>query len=307
MKYRPFGNTGMTVSEIGFGANTISGKGSHGYVDESQGAAAVQRAYEVGVTFFDTAEGYSQGRSEEVVGRVLGNKDDVVVCTKVGMGGGPITADRIRSAAEASLSRLRRDAIDVYLLHNPSTELVRDPAVKEVLEVLQRDGLIRTYGVAILASDQLGQGEAVVREQGYSSMEITLNVAEQEAGNGLLAHAGQSGLGVIIRAPMGGGLLTGKYDRTSTFGPGDNRTQTNPRPEVLARTERRFAVLDALRVLAAEEGISVVHAALAWVLAQEGVSTVIPGAKDPAQAADNAAATGVTLSQVFLDRVRAVA
>ena len=225
MKYRPFGNTGMTVSEIGFGANTISGKGSHGYVDESQGAAAVQRAYEVGVTFFDTAEGYSQGRSEEVIGRVLGNKDDVVVCTKVGMGGGPITADRIRSAAEASLSRLHRDAIDVYLLHNPSTELLRDPAVKEVLEVLQRDGLIRTYGVAILAGDQLGQGEAVVREQGYSSMEITLNVAEQEAGNGLLAHAGQSGLGVIIRAPMGGGLLTGKYDRTSTFGPGDNRSQ----------------------------------------------------------------------------------
>ena len=80
----------------------------------------MQRAYEVGVTFFDTAEGYSQGRSEEVIGRVLCNKDDVVVCTKVGMGGGPITADRIRSAAaEASLSRLRRDAIDVYLSTTP--------------------------------------------------------------------------------------------------------------------------------------------------------------------------------------------
>ena len=96
------------------GTNTISGRGSLGSVDESHGVAAVERAYDLGVTLFDTAEGYSEGRSEEVLGRVLGNKPDIVICTKMGMSGGPITPERIRPAAEASLRRLRREVLDPW-------------------------------------------------------------------------------------------------------------------------------------------------------------------------------------------------
>ncbi|MDA1215572.1 MAG: aldo/keto reductase [Chloroflexi bacterium] len=149
MKYRPLGNTGITVSEVGFGSNTISGQGTLGVVEEEQGAAAVQHAYDRGITFFDTAESYSDGRSEEVIGRVLGNKKDVVICTKIGANGGPITPERMRPAAEASLQRLRRGAIDVYLLHNPTTEEIEDPNIKEALKALLQDGLIRSYGVSL--------------------------------------------------------------------------------------------------------------------------------------------------------------
>ena len=162
MKYRPLGTTGILVSEIGMGTNTISGVGSHGYVDEADGSAAVRRAYELGVTFFDTAENYSDGRSEVLLGKVLGDKSDAVICTKVGPSGGSLTPERIREAAEASLQRLQRDVIDVYLLHNPPTAMISDPAIKDAFAALQRDGLIRSYGVSTLGTADIEQGEAVL-------------------------------------------------------------------------------------------------------------------------------------------------
>ena len=303
MKYRPFGNTGIMVSEIGMGTNTISGRGSHGYVDEAQGIAAVERAYDLGVTFFDTAEGYSEGRSEEVLGKVLANKPDAVICTKVGMSGGPITPERIRPAAEASLRRLRRDVLDVYLVHNPTMEQVRDPAIREALEALRRDGLIRSYGVSTLEAVQIEQGEVVLQQEGYSSLEATLNIAEQEAADGLLPRARQSNTGIIIRSPLGSGLLTGKYHRQSAFAEGDRRGRTDRGG---ALRERRFVAVEDLRRLAEEEGVSMVHAALAWVLSHEAVSTVIPGAKDPSQVEENVAAGDVALSASLLEGARAL-
>ena len=113
MNYRELGNTGIRVSEVGFGANTVSGTGTYGYVDRAAGIAAIKRAYELGVTFYDTAEGYSEGRSEETLGEVLGNRQDVVICSKVGGRARPLTPEIIRSAAIASLKRMRRDVNDV--------------------------------------------------------------------------------------------------------------------------------------------------------------------------------------------------
>ena len=303
MKYRPLGDTGIMVSEIGMGTNTISGRGSLGSVDESHGVAAVERAYDLGVTLFDTAEGYSEGRSEEVLGRVLGNKPDIVICTKMGMSGGPITPERIRPAAEASLRRLRREVLDVYLVHNPTMEQVRDPAIREALEALRRDGLIRSYGISTLEAIQIEQGEVALQQEGYSSLEATLNIAEQEAADGLLPHALESNAGVIIRSPLGSGFLTGKYHRQSAFAEGDRRGRTD---RGAALRERRFTAMEELRRLAAEEGVPMVHAALAWVLSHDAVSTVIPGAKNPAQVEENVAAGDVALSASLLEGARAL-
>jgi aryl-alcohol dehydrogenase-like predicted oxidoreductase len=169
MKYRRLGNTGITVSEVGMGTNSIAGQGTYGYVDETQGMATVQRAYELGVTFFDTAEGYSEGRSEEVLGKVLASKLDAVICTKVGARGGVLDAGRVRSAAEGSLRRLRRSSIDVYLLHNPTAEQLRDPALRQALERLRQEGLVRSYGASVLTTAQEEQSHLAMDMGWHSS------------------------------------------------------------------------------------------------------------------------------------------
>ena len=307
VKYRPLGNTGIKVSEIGMGTNTISGVGSHGYVDEADGSAAVQRAYELGVTFFDTAENYSEGRSEVVLGKVLGDKPDAVICTKVNPAGGSLTSERIREAAEASLRRLQRDVIDVYLLQNPPTAMISDPQIKEAFAALQRDGLIRSYGVSTLGTADIEQGEAVLDEGGYTSMEIGMNVAEQKPADTLLPRAHEFGAGVIVRVPLGTGLLTGKYERDHAFPDDDDRGyKATQRADALARVERRFAPVAALRQLSLQEGVSIIHLALGWLLTHEEVSTVISGAKNAVQVADNVAAGDVELSPSAMERLAAM-
>ena len=308
MKYRPFGHSGLMVSEIGMGTNAVSGYGGGlGYVDETDGIAAVQRAYDLGVTFFDTSEGYSEGRSEVVLGKVLGNKQDVTICTKVENPGphvrptDSLTVEQIRPAAEASLRRLNREIIDVYLLHNPPTRVVADPSFKEALEALVRDGLIRTYGVSLNAhlhvSDQIEQGEVLIHEGGYTSLEVGMNIGEQEVEDSFLPHAYQAGVGIIIRTPLGRGLLSGKYGPNHQFPEGDSRGAS----ESLAR---RLAPVEALRKLSGEAGVSPVHLALGWVLAHVEVSTVIPGCKNVVQVEDNVAAGDVELSPDVMEELR---
>ena len=302
MKYRELGSTGIRVSEVGFGANTVSGQGTYGVVDMADGLAAIQRAYEVGVTFFDTAEGYSEGRSEEVLGDALEGKPDVVICTKVGgRAGGPLTPERIRASAEASLRRLRRDAIDVYLLHNPTTEVIRDAAVQDALSSLQRDGLIRTYGVSCTTAVAAEQGNEVLEQGGYTSMQIPINIFQQQLVDSVLPKALSARVGVIARVPLANGLLTGKYDTSTTFPEGDARASgTIPGNQ----RDWGLAALPSVQKLVEEEGISWVNAALGWVLSHQGVSTVIPGAKNPAQAESNAGASDVVVSARFVEGVR---
>ncbi len=301
MKYRQLGSTGIEVSEIGAGTSTISGQGTYGAVDEADGITAVLRAYEKGVTFFDTAQGYAEGRSEEALGKALGNKQDVVICTKVGGRAGPFTAESIRAAAEASLRRLQRDAIDVYLLHNPAIEQISDPAVKEALESLKADGLVRSYGVSCVTRVAVEQGEEVIRQGGYTSMQVPLNIFQQQVVDGLLPHAQKAGVGIIARVPLASGLLTGKYTKETVFPENDGRaTGTIPREQL----EREFEKLPALMEQASNDGVPLVHAALAWVLSHGGVSTVIAGVKNAAQAESNASASGVTLSAAFLELTR---
>ena len=302
MKYRPLGKTGISVSEIGLGTNTISGEGSHGYVDEAEGVAAVKRAYELGVTFFDTAEMYSEGRSEDVLGRVLQGHADVVICSKVRARDGKFTAVGMRLSAEASLRRLRRETIDVYLLHNAITEQIQDESVWDAMEQLKQDGLVRCYGVSTRGELHLEQGPAALQAPECAAVEVPMNMTGQEAEDSLLPDAEQRGVGVIVRVPLGSGLLTGKYETLADFPEGDHRGAEDFRE----RMQRRLASAAPLRQLAEDEGVPMARAALAWVLSHSAVSVAIPGAKNAAQVEDNVAASEVVLSSSFLERARAL-
>lgn len=304
MRYRPFGNTGIVVSEVGIGGDSLSGQSTYGYVDEADGEAAVRRALELGITFFDTAETYCEGRSEEVIGRVVGNNSDAIICTKIGGGSTGITPDRVRSAAEASLRRLQRDYIDIYLLHNPTTEQISDPEILDAMKALQSDGLIRTYGIATLSAKQFEQMDATLVGNEYSSVQVTLNIAEQKAGHELLPRAAEQGIASIIRVPLGSGVLSGKYSRSTHFEDNDRRSHGSFREEVAKQMEGRFAAADVLRELATQEGVSMSNAAMAWVLNHEEMSVAIPGCKSPWQVEDNVAASGIKLSKDFMEGIR---
>jgi aryl-alcohol dehydrogenase-like predicted oxidoreductase len=292
------------VSEVGIGTDSIAGQGTYGYTEESDGIAMLDRAYALGATFFDTAESYCDGRSEELIGRVLGNKSDVAICTKVGGGRSKLEPGRIRPAAEESLRRLRRDRIDVYLLHNPQTEQLSDPAIIEELEALREDGLIASYGASLLLGAQSEQAEVVFDHPGYTSIQVTLNLAEQGVTDAILPRAQEMGVGIIARVPLGSGVLTGKYSRDTQFPENDRRSTGKVREEVQRQMDLRFSASEQLRTWSAQEGISMTQAALAWVLSFDAVSSAIPGCKSAAQAESNTAASGVTLSPAFMEHAR---
>jgi aryl-alcohol dehydrogenase-like predicted oxidoreductase len=300
MRYRQLGNTGIEVSEIGMGCNTVAGDGSYGPQDEADGIAAIKRAHELGVTFFDTAEGYGGGQSEEALGKALGGRD-AVICTKVAMRS--VTPEKIREAAQKSLKRLQRDVIDVYLLHNPSIEQVQDPAFKQALTDLQRDGLIRSFGVSVTTGITIPESKEVLKQGGYSSMELEVNLVHNEPAEEVLPAAKNQGVGIIVRVPLGAGLLTGKYRRDTQFSDADSRGNGRYRRD---KMDEVFDRLDTLQALAQKEGVRLSQAALAWILTHDAVSTIIPGARNVSQVEANVAAEDVKLSADFLAGVKAL-
>ncbi len=302
MKHRQLGNTGIMVSEVGFGANTVSGVGTYGSVDEADGIAAVRRAYDLGVTFFDTAEGYSEGRSEEVLGKVLAGKQDVIICSKVGGRARSLKPEVVREAIHGSLKRLQREVIDVYLIHNPPDDQVADPRYIDTLEELKRDGLIRTYGISLNMDTQIWQGEKALELGGYQALEVEFNIVLQEPEDSLLPSMAQSGVGAIIQVPLASGLLSGKYQRTSTFASSDRRALNMPK----AQMDKAYEIVEKLGPLVDSEGISLAGAAIAWVLSHPEVSTVIPGCKNALQVEQNVAAGDLTLSKSVFEAARSL-
>ncbi len=307
MRYRRFGRTGMMVSEIGFGALPIGGR-MWGPVDDEQSLAALQRAFDLGVNFFDTADVYGHGRSEELIGRAFGQtaarrgagrRANVIIATKVGFDfyrGEPARSNfdpaYIRSALEQSLARLGADYVDLYQLHNPPQKLVRDEAIWETLRDLKTEGKLRFFGVsARTANDALAflkaadTGDEPSRRFG-DTLQVAYNLLDQEtAAKGVFVEAYRQGWGVISRVPLASGMLSGRYAADHRF-PRDDFRAAWP-PERLAETVRR---VESLRFLARPER-SMAQAALAFTLSQEAVSTVIAGAKTAAQVEENVAAS----------------
>ena len=293
MKQRLLGRTYIKVSEIGFGGWAIGGNAygdSYGYTEDDASLAAIQRALALGCTFFDTADAYGYGHSEELLGRALRQRSDVVVATKVGSnfyGEHPVddfSGSYIRSALEKSRQRLQRDVIDVYQLHNPPKDLLADPRTYEILQQLKAEGRIRAYGVSVFHYDEalaaIEAGQPDVIQLPYN----LLNTAAEE----LFPVAQREGVGIIAREPLASGFLSGKYSVDAKFGPGDFRADL-PRQYVQAMVSSA----EAFRFLEAGGARTLVQAALRFVLEQEAVSTVITGIKTVAQAEEDLGASDV--------------
>lgn len=292
MRSRPLGRTGLQVSEVGFGAWAIGGNdhgNSYGPTDDRESIAAARRAVELGVNFFDTADVYGWGHSEDLLGEALqDHRDEVYLATKVGgdfyHGGVRMNFDPgyVAFALDRSLKRLRTDCVDLYQLHNPPAEMMADPATYVVLEALKSENKIAHYGVSVHEPTEallcLESGKPEV-------LQVPFSLFRQDWINEFLAEARRSGVGVIAREPLGNGFLTGKIHPDAKFPQGDIRHHWPP-----AMISARATAASHLSFLARPDR-TLAQAALQFVLGFPEISVTIPGAKTVAQVEENVAAT----------------
>ena len=298
---RSFGRTGWNVSDIGFGAWAIGG--SWGDVTENEARAALLAALESGVSFLDTADVYGDGRSERIIRDVLREwrGPRPLVATKAGRRLSPHVASgynraNLEAFIDRSLDNLGVDTLDLVQLHCPPTEVYYQPAVFEALEALVATGKIRHYGVSV---EKVEEALKAIEYPGVVSVQIIYNIFRQRPAELFFREAKARNVAVIARVPLASGLLTGKMNRNSSFAPDDHRNfnrhgEAFDVGETFAGVPYDVALdaVEAMRPLLPKE-TSMAAFALRWILMAEEVSVVIPGAKSPAQAKANAAASSL--------------
>lgn len=304
MKYREFGRTGRSVSEIGFGAWAIGG--SWGDVSEADARAALNAALDAGTTFIDTADVYGDGRSERIIADVLKARggERPFVATKAGRRLSPHVSegynkDNLTSFIDRSLKNLETDCLDLVQLHCPPTEVYYRPDVFEVLESLIKVGKIRNYGVSV---EKVEEGLKAIESPGVASIQIIYNIFRQRPADLFFREAKRRGVAVIVRVPLASGLLTGKMNAKTTFAVDDHRA-FNRNGEAFDKGETfsgvpydvALQVVEDIRRLVPGD-VTMAQFALRWILMNEAVSTVIPGAKNADQA--NANALGSSIGEI---------
>jgi aryl-alcohol dehydrogenase-like predicted oxidoreductase len=307
MKYRPLGRTGLVVSEIGFGAWGIGGRTarqtSYGDTDDRTSLAALARAIERGITFFDTSAAYGDGHSEELIGRAVGAaRSRVVIATKAGYESWERPPDFSPSAVvastERSLKRLATDYIDLLLLHNPPLEVLARPGLRDAMQRLLDSGKIRAWGVSAK-----GPTEAVdaLKTDGIAVVQANFNMMDVRAvTDGLLAEAARTGTGFIARTPLCFGFLSGTIGHGTKFPPGDHRARW-PRAQLANWVD---GAADLLAALSASPGEAGTQAALRFCLSFAAVSSAIPGIMTPVEADQDAAASELgPLARAAVDAV----
>ncbi len=287
MQTRTIGSTSVSVSVIGFGG-WVLGTNWWGTLSEEEGRSLVRRALDRGITFFDTADSYGdEGISETLLADALGGvpRDRYVLGTKFGY---DITKPReqhthserpqrwdaafIRSACEASLRRLRTDVIDVYEMHNPRIDAIDSDEAFATLESLRAEGKIRCYGVALgPAIGWEAEGVRALRERRVQVVQTVYNMLEQDPGRRFLSEAAETGAGVLARVPHASGALEGKITKETTFAAGDHRSFRNRQMlvDLLDKAET-------LRWLHDGGRRTIAQLALQYVVAQPGISSVLP-------------------------------
>jgi len=310
--YRKLGNTGITVSEIGFGGWAIGGSADAGGTplgwgksNDDESLAAIRRARELGVTFFDTADSYGFGRSESLLGIVLSRRrEDVVIATKGGVTRDPegrprkdFSRQHLSHAVDGSLKRLRTDYIDLYQLHNPTLDELRRDDIHEAMDRLQEVGKIRFWGVSITTPEE---GLEVVKNGWGYALQVLYNVLNQAPADELFPLAKEKGYGIIARVPLASGLLSGKFRTDSVFAKDDVR-QNFLTPK---RLEEVIPRVDEAKSIIGGTARSLAEGAIRFVLANDSVSTVIPGARNVRQVEMNASADEVRIPQDVVDKLR---
>ncbi|MCB0128086.1 MAG: aldo/keto reductase [Caldilineaceae bacterium] len=282
MHYRPLGNTGVSVSEIGMGCNRLG----ESAMPDAHWIALVHAAIDLGVTLFDSSESYGWGRSEEILGQAVGNRDDVLVATKVSRiqatNEKDFSARRIIEQVEGSLRRLRRDCIDIFQLHSPSLEDMQRFDWPEAMTKLRDAGKLRLSGVSInnAASGQwlLDQGLAQV-------FQVSYNLLAPETGQAVFAAAAEKGVGIMVRVPMAQGILTGKFQ------PGQPVAEGHRAHMAGQQMERLIAEAAEFQLVAQGAALPMSQFALRYAISPTAVSAVIPGARNVEQLTNNVAAS----------------
>ncbi|MBI1181604.1 MAG: aldo/keto reductase [Alphaproteobacteria bacterium] len=307
MEYRTLGKSGLKISTISLGTNNFGGR-----CDMAQTQAVVDKAIEVGVTMFDTADAYPTdphlwGKSEEFLGKALGKRrKDVVVASKFGMpmGEGPYMVGGSRryimNAVEASLKRLGTDYIDLYQMHFPDPSTPMEETLR-ALDDLVRQGKIRYIGGCNFKGHALVDAMRIADEIGaprFISMQNFYNILRRDVEDERLPAARLVGAGFLPYFPLASGLLTGKYKRGekppagSRFGEGSSMAGLAG----LEMNDRQLDLVEKIEAFGKERGLSVLEIAVAWLLAQPGVASVMAGATKPGQVEQNVAAAGAKLS-----------
>jgi aryl-alcohol dehydrogenase-like predicted oxidoreductase len=317
MHNKPLGRTGLFVSELCLGTMTFGGgTGIGGHIGNLQQAEAerlVGQALDAGINFIDTADVYGAGMSEQITGQALKNlqvpRDSVVVATKVfgETGTGPNARGNTRShildGIKASLKRLQLDHIDLYQIHGFDAATPIEETVR-ALDQLVRHGHVRYVGVSNWAAWQIAKALGIAERLGLSrfeSLQAYYTVAGRDIERELVPMLNSEGLGLMVWSPLAGGLLSGKYQGHPAGDNNSSRRQNFDFPPV--NRSRADACIEAMRPLAEARGVPVSQIAIAWLLHQPVVTSVIVGAKRPDQLADNLAAAEVTLSADELKRL----
>ena len=308
MKNRKLGQSEIDISTIGLGTNYVGGHNLYVDVDEDEGVRLVQRAIDLGVTHLDTADVYGTGRSEELVGKAIqGRRDDVVLVTKGGIlfgeHGSGVNNDPayLRGALQRSLKRLNVECVDLYYIHRHDGKTPVEDSYGALMD-FKREGLIRAAGVSnfdlptLQAAGKAGQVDAV---------QSCYNLLQREVEADILPWCGQNGASFIPWGGLAFGLLGGRYNRDFTLHENDWRHRTGLFGKDVF--ERNMDTVDGLKAIAADCGSTTSHLALQWLLSRPSVSSVIAGAKNSDQVADNVAAQNTELSAKHLAAIDALA
>jgi aryl-alcohol dehydrogenase-like predicted oxidoreductase len=297
MQYRNLGSTGMQISTVSFGAWAIGG--TWGPVDDEQSMAALHRALDLGVNFFDTADVYGDGRSERLLARLRRERaEPFFVATKAGRRLPKQVVDgyssqNLREWVDRSLKNLEVECLDLLQLHCPPSELYEREEPFQMLEDLKREGLIRHYGISV---EKVSEALRGIQHPGVESVQIIFNAFRLKPSLEFFAAAKARNVGILARVPLASGLLTGKLNATSSFAPDDHRA-FNRDGAAFDKGETFSGVpfdvgleaVEALRLLV-PEGWTLAQFALRWIGMFEAVTSSIPGAKNPAQVEANMSA-----------------
>ena len=310
MRQRELGNTGLIVSEIGMGTWELGGR-EWGDIGETDAVDLLRYAFESGVTYYDTADQYGGGRAERLLGEAFSALGDrVVIATKLGyeldsdgwISHGwehpsfNVSPEYIRSAVEGSLTRLKRDVIDIYQFHSPPPASEWDDAFG-TMDNLKAEGKIRFYGMGLGSeADAL----KAMKETGISSLMLTYNILTQEMAAPVMETATEKGIAVVVRQPLSSGLLSGQLGPDTVFAENDYR-KTWSREKFLADLER----VEQVKSIVGDKARSLPQAALKFILAHPAVSSVVPGMMTSAQVDDGVAtSTAAPLPAAILNQLR---
>lgn len=318
MKYHFLGNSGLKVSELGFGAGTLGGQGqifsAWGQASQTEANQMIRAGLDAGINYFDTADVYSDGESERMLGKALASeRQHTIISTKIGIRSSEHLNDAgfsrhyLLSAVEQSLTRLGTDYIDVLQLHQFDS-FTALPQLMKTLDELVRSGKVRYIGASNFAGWQLMKAQAIAEQYGYEKFvvnQVYYSLIGRDYEWELMPLNDDQHIGAVVWSPLGWGRLTGKFDRENPI-PAQSRLHDTAQFAPPVNEAHLYAVIDVLKQIAVETGYTIPQIALNWLLQRPTVSSVLIGARNQTQLQDNLVAKDIQLSIEQIERLNQV-